>query len=448
VIFGIAPALGLTSTLHSGAKASGNLQARRTRGLLVVAECAVAIVLLTGAGLLLRSLNQLRSVNPGFDPGGVLAVRLEFPPEQLSGAASQGTEKDRATRRYAIASDLERRVAAIPGVRTVGYMDDLFLAGSGHAVVTIPGQADLGNSVELTDAVVTPGFFETLRVPLVRGRYLTDADAATKIEALWAPVNNSGSLAEREARAVFEPVVVNVEFARRFFPGQNPVGKRFCIDPTNKTYWYVIVGVIGDMRRQGLAKNAIAQYYGPWVPMPSGRADLLVRATTDPLTITDAVRRVVREAVPGAIVADVSTVDSQLGAFHAQRDLQAKLLSIFAALAIGLAAIGIYGVVHYTVAERTRELGIRIALGATPARIRGLVLREGMRGPLIGVAIGLGAALAVTRVLSSALYGITPTDPMTYVGVTLLLLAVACVACLVPAVRATKVNPITALRRE
>jgi predicted permease len=447
LVFGAAPAWGVSST-GSGNRVVG----RRSRGTLVVIECALAIVLLAGAGLLLRSLDRLRSVDPGFNASNVLAARVEFPPDPLLPPQPRergSMEKKLAARRHALATDLARRIAGIPGVARVGYVDDLFLGGVGNESIAIPGRAELTLSAgELSEGALSSGFFETLEVPLKQGRYLTEADVATKIDALWAQIHTEGSLTEREARAVFEPVVVNEEFVRRFFPADNPIGKHFCIDPTNKTYWYTIVGVVGDMRRQGLAKQAIAQYFGPWFPPPMGRADLLVRTSGDPLAIANAVRREINATVPGAIIASVSTVDEQLGAFEAQRDFQALLLAMFATLGITLAAVGVYGVVHYAVNERTRELGVRIALGATPTRIRGMVLREGMRGPMLGIGIGVVAALATTRVLSAALFGITAADPATYVVVALLLLSVAAAACFVPAVRATKVDPITALRRE
>jgi putative ABC transport system permease protein len=255
-------------------------------------------------------------------------------------------------------------------------------------------------------------------------------------------------LSERQARAVFEPVVVNEEFARRYFPGDDAVGKQFCVDPTNKTYWYTIVGVVSDMRRQGLAKPSIAQYFGTWLPASSGRVDMLVRASGDALSLTTAVRRAIASNVPGAIIASVNTVELQLGQFQAQRDFQALLLTLFAGMAIALAAVGIYGVVHYSVTERSRELSVRMALGATPGSIRAMVIREGIRGPLIGVTIGVVLALAATRLLSAGLYGITSADPITYVAVAALLLAVAGLACLVPAMRATRADPIAALRRD
>jgi predicted permease len=447
LIFGTVPAFGLTGTLNVGMRGSGTSRSRRMRQLLVVSECTIAIVLLAGAGLLLRSLGYLNAVDPGFDPSRTIAVRIEFPPDART--AGEESEKDRALRRHTVAAEVRRRVAALPGVEAAGYMDDLFIAGTGNESIAIPGRADLGMSPgELTEGSVSAGFFDALKVRLVLGRLLTDADVTAKINALWAPINNAGTLGERQARAVFEPVVVNTEFVRRFFPGENPIGKQFCVDPTNKTYWYTIVGVVSDMRRQGLAKQAIAQYFGPWLAMPMSRVDLLVRASGDPPQLSAPVRAAVQEVVPGAIVGGISTVESQLGAFHAQRSFQTVLLSIFAALAIALAAVGIFGVVHYTVSERAGELGIRIALGATPGRIRGLVIAQGMREPILGVVIGIALALAATRLLSAALFGVTATDPMTYAAVAGILLGVAAVACLIPAIRATRVDPITALRRE
>lgn len=453
LVFGLAPAVGVTGSLNVGVKGTRTGHSRQFRDFLVITECALAIVLLAGAGLLLRSLGELRGVNPGFDPSRVLAVRIEYPPEQFgSGGGQPGETADQkvlAGRRQAISAELARRVGAIAGVRNVGFSDDLFIAGTGNESIAIPGRPDLSTSAgELVESSVSSGFFDVLRVPLLQGRYLVDNDVSTKIASIWGSVNNRGTLGEREARADFEPVVVNAEFARRFFPGENPIGKHFCTDPTGKTYWYTIVGVVGDMRRQGLAKGAIAQYFGPWFPMPMGRVDLLVRTAADPLSIAGAVRRAVNETIPGAIIASVTTVDAQLGAFHAQRDFQALLLTIFAVLAIALAGVGIYGVVHYTVSERTQEMGVRIALGATPSGIRALVVREGLRGPVVGIGIGILAALAATQVLSATLFGISATDPATYVGVGVLLLAVAAIACLIPAVRATRVDPIAALRQD
>jgi predicted lysophospholipase L1 biosynthesis ABC-type transport system permease subunit len=246
--------------------------------------------------------------------------------------------------------------------------------------------------------------------------------------------------------AVPEPVVVNEAFAKRFFPGEDPVGRRFCMDPTNKTYWYTIVGVVGDMRRQGLERTAIPEFFGTYLPMPTGRVDMLVRTKGDPIELAPTIRSLIAEEIPGVIVATVSTADRQLGDFSAERDFQTWLLSAFALLALVLAAVGIYGIVHYTVAERTREIGVRIALGASPASVVLFVVRQGMSTPLLGIAIGLVAAFSSTRVLSHLLFGVGTTDPLTFLGVALTLGIVAFVACLVPARRAAAVDPISALR--
>src|SRR5207249_11606061 len=194
---------------------------------------------------------------------------------------------------------------------------------------------------------VSPGFFRTMRVPLQRGRYLSFEDAEQKIRALWSQVITDISLADKERLATPEPVVVNEAFGRRYFPGEDPIGKRFCIDPTNKTYWYVIVGVVGDMRRQGLDHAPIPEYFGPYFPSPGGRADLIIRTTGDQLAIAPLIRSEVKREIPTVRIASIQTVDAQLGEFSAQRRLQTLLLTAFATMALLLAAVGIFGLVHY-----------------------------------------------------------------------------------------------------
>jgi hypothetical protein len=263
---------------------------------------------------------------------------------------------------------------------------------------------------------------------------------------LWTTSSATGSLANRGRLSRAEPVVVNEAFVARFFPGEEPLGKRFCIDPTSKTYWYEIVGVVGDMRRHGLERIAIPQYYGPLLPAPTARADLLVRTKGDPIGIESILRQIVKETMPGTLIASVATADSQLSALSARRSLQTWLLSVFALLALGLAAVGIYGVVHYAVAERTREIGLRIALGATAAGVMRLVIRDSMQAPVIGMAMGVAGAAAVTRLLSHLMFGITTTDPVTFTASAAVLTLAAGAASVIPAVRATRVDPVQALR--
>jgi predicted permease len=338
---------------------------------------------------------------------------------------------------------------AVPGVESVGFVDDLFVTGQGNESITIPGRTtDSLGAGELNDGSVSPEFFTTLRVPLRRGRYLTRDDAFTKIQALWSPVVTHMSLADKERRATPEPVVVNEAFVRRFFPNEDPLGKRFCIDPTNKTYWYVIVGVVGDMHRQGLGKKAIPEYFGSYIPAPSGRVDVLVRTRRDPLTIAPTIRRIVTAEIPNVVIPSVSTANEQLHEFEAGRDFQTWLLSVFAALAVALAAVGIYGVVHYAVAERTQEIGVRVALGARPIDVLRLVIAQGMRMPGAGIALGLVASFWLTRLMSGLLFDVGATDPATFAAVAAVLAGVAAIACYVPARRASRTDVVNALRQD
>lgn len=451
--FGVAPALRISGadaalTLKEAGRGTSRARARRTREVLVTAECALAVLLLTGAGLLLRSLARLESVNPGFDAAGVLTMRIEFPSEPPPTAEERLQTSlvapARARARVAQANQIAERVAALPGVAGVGFSDDLFVNGEGNKSITVPGRAD--DAGELNDGSLTPGFFGVLRVPLRRGRLPASGDMEQKIRALWAPVTTDMSLSDKERLAVPEPVVVNESFVRRFFPNVDPIGKRFCIDPTNKTYWYEIVGVVGDMHRQGLERRAIPEYFGPWIPSPNGRTDLLVRTSGDPLALAATVRDAVRRTLPAGTIVAVSTADAQLGGFTALRRLQTGLLAIFAVLALALAAIGIFGLVHFAIVERTREIGVRVALGASPTGIMSLVLQQGMRAPLVGIAVGVIASFALTRVLSSLLFDVGATDPLTFASVAGALATVAFGACVIAGRGASRVDPVQALR--
>ncbi len=456
VVFGLAPALRLSAadpvdSLRYGPRTVGSLRLRRSRGLLVLAECALAIVLLAGAGLLLRSLARVLAIDPGFDPRGVLTLRLELPSEAPPAAADRSGASTldvvRARAREQSMQDLIDRLLLVPGIEAAAFVDDLFIGGQGRRSIAIPSRAIESVAGELNDGAVTPGFFAALRVPLRRGRYLTRDDARQKIRALWSPVATGLPLAEKERRAVPEPVVVNEAFAQRFFPGIDPIGQRFCIDPAHKTYWYEIAGVVGNMHRQGLERRSIPEYFGPYVPSPGGRADLLVRTRGNPLALAAAVRAEVAGAMPAAAIAQVSTADAQLADFSGQRRLQTGLLGAFAFLGVALAAIGIFGLVHYIVAERTNEIGVRVALGATPRDVLGLVLRQGLRTPAIGIATGLVASALLTRTMQRLLFEVTSTDPLTFAAASALLMTVAAAACWLAARRTLRLDPLRALRR-
>jgi putative ABC transport system permease protein len=453
IAFGIAPAVrwsrasGLAMIQENGRQAAGSRRLRGVRGMLLASECALALVLLVGAGLLLRSFGRLMSVAPGFESSGVLSVRIELP-RTLAGGEKGPLPPGQvsALRREADVTRVMERIRKIPGVAGVAVTNDLFIRYNATRSITVPG-SDVSPGGQLNEANVTPDFFQTLRVPLIRGRHLTRADAFTFIQALWPPRMLTGvPVLEQQRIAIAEPVVVNESFARRYFPGEDPVGRRFVDDPNVKPFWYEIVGVVGDMRRRGLEREVIPEIFGPF--FPTVNAEFLVRAAGDPLRIATDVRAVVTAEYPHATVLSVSTADRRMGEFATQRKLQTTLLGAFAAIALVVAAIGIFGVVQYTVAERTREIGVRIALGATASDVVSLIVREGMRLPLLGIAVGLAAAFVASRLMTHLLFGVEPTDPLTFVGVAALLGAVAAVACYLPSRRATRIDPSTALRQE
>jgi len=452
LLFGAAPALRLAGVdpfdaLREGGRGTGGRRIAALRAFVVFAECALAVLLLAGAGLLLRSLGHVNAVDPGFDPRNVLMARVEWGPEAPT-AAERSRPNDADAMQARAHEESARQLAAslrgLPRVNDVGFIDDFFIAGSANKSITIPGRGDQ-SGLEVNNGDVTPDFFNVMHVRVVRGRALSHDDAMRKIRALWTPASSGASLADKERAAVAEPVVVNETFARRFFAGDDPIGKRFCIDPTGKTYWYVIVGVIGDMHRQGLERAAVPEYFGSYIPRPYNRGDLLIRTAGDPLTLAPLVRQMVTR-IPGTFVASVSTADAQYGEFAAARRLETSLLVAFAGLALTLAAIGVFGLVHYAVAERTREIGIRVALGATPGDVLGAVVAQGMRMPLAGIILGLTAAVGLTRTMAHLLFNVGATDPATFATVALLLATVAVVACYLVGRRGTRIDPIRALR--
>ena len=456
-VFGAVPAVRASGTDPGAAlkssRASAGTAARRTREVLVIVECMLAVVLLVGAGLLLRSLAHVHDVDPGFDGRNVLTMRLILPPEAPPSAEERRQDSRiapaRAQARTRLVEDVAARIAAVPGVKHVGFIDDLFITSHAHASITIPGRAtDSIAAGELNDGSASPGFFAALRIPLRTGRLPVAADVDTKIRALWSPVNTSRSLAEKEAVALAEPVVVNEAFVRRYVPNETPIGKRFCVDPTNKTYWYEIVGVVGDIHRQGLEHGSIPEYLGPYVPQANGRMDLVVRVERNPSAFAPTIRRIVQSGIAGVMIPAVSTAERQLGEFSAQRALQTWLLAAFAGLALMLAMIGVYGVLHYAVTERTNEIGIRVALGASPADVVAMALREGVWLPAVGLILGVIAALGATRTLDHLLFQTRTADALTYVSVVMVLGVSALVASYLPARRAASIDPIKALRQE
>jgi predicted permease len=271
-------------------------------------------------------------------------------------------------------------------------------------------------------------------VPLLRGRFFTRADAVAANQILFQFGHGPTPP---------EPVIVNETFVKRFFPDEDPIGKRLLY--SSKKYPYEIIGVAGDMHRQGLEKEPFAEYY---VALRSTTADIVARTTSNPLNVVVNARETIKAVEDKAMVLGVTTVESQMGELSAQRRFQTWLLVLFASIALALAMVGIYGIMHYAVAQRSREIGIRIALGARSSHVFRLVIGQGMKLTLIGLGVGLMAATWLTDVMSHLLFGVSARDPWTFVGVGLLLALVAFVACYIPARRATKVDPMVALRCE
>ncbi|HEY9283762.1 MAG TPA: FtsX-like permease family protein, partial [Pyrinomonadaceae bacterium] len=428
--FGLAPALQASRTDLGDALKSNTARAgfggrsRRLRDAFVVSQVALSLVLLVGAGLLVQTLTKLRGQYDDLRPERVLAVRT-----QLS-----GERYDEHARRTDFYERVLARVRALPGVEAAGYATAVPLAWKGGANgLQLEGkQPTPGLAWNAIHRQATPDYFRAIGIAVREGRAFADADNETGL-----PV-----------------AVVNEAMARLYWPGESAVGKRFKIagpSGTDVHPWRTIVGVVADVRQMGADAPVRAEAYIPQRqagahPFHAPR-DLVVRAAADPLGLAAAVREAIREADPGQPIT-IRTMDELLGRETAERRLGATLVLSFAALALLLAALGIYGVLAYFVTQHVPEIGVRLALGARPADILALVLRRGMSLAFIGLAAGLLAAYALTRLMAGMLFGVSATDPLTYAAVALVIAAVALAACLIPARRAMKIDPMEALRYE
>jgi putative ABC transport system permease protein len=435
IVFGLVPALkssrtNLNETLKEGVR-SGTSGAghRRLRNALVILEFSLSLILLAGAGLMVRTFLRLQEVQPGFRPENVVAMPISLPRNRYREPQQQA----------AFMEALENKLRALPGVESVGAISHVPLTGqdsrTGIAIEDAPP-----NPSEPTRAhhrVVLPGYFETLRIPLIEGRFVTDADTAT------APL----------------VLVFNQTAARRYFPNQSAVGKRIRLGGTQE--WRTIVGVAGDVRHWGLDANVNPEMYLPEAQAPWGWTSFVIRSTSDLATLAPALREQVRSLDKDLPIGKIATMEDVISVSISPRRFYLVLLSVFAALAVGLAGVGIYSVIGYGVTQRTREFGIRMTLGARPEEILRLVMREGLKLALIGVVGGVLGALAATRVLQhflgtlaagrvmgQFLFQVEPTDPITFASVSLLLIMVGMLACYLPARRATRVDPMVALRYE
>jgi len=425
---GLIPALQtLRGDLHTGLQQSSRRSARghqMTRRALVVAEVALALVLLVSAGLLWRSLEQLFAIHPGFDASHVLTMQVQL-------ASRQRFRGDAAYHRFfAQALEAARRV---PGVNEAAFTSQLPLSGDDASLEVYGVQLEQRpHAPETLDAyryAVTPSYFKTLGIPLRRGRLLEERDM------LSAPVR---------------PVLISESFAKHAFPDQDPIGQRLRIGGPNNRPWDIIVGVVGDVRQASLAMSQSDAVYAAtaqwlWADNPQW---LVVRTRGDAAALTSAIRQAIWSVDKDQPIVRVATMDDLLARSAAERRFVLILFEAFGLVALALAAIGIYGVLSGSVTERTQEIGIRLALGAQTTAVLKLILWQGMKLIVMGIGLGLLVAVALTRLLHSLLFGVSATDPLTFAAIALLLLLVALFACCVPARRATKVDPIVALRNE
>jgi putative ABC transport system permease protein len=404
---------------EGGRSISGGPAMRRIRRALVMGDFALAIILLAGAGLLVRSWWYVNSVDPGFRPERVVMMELSAPP----------TFRIPAQR-----TDLYHRVLeqiqAVPGVENTGIIGDLFIANSREQVVTVErDEGTVSERLQFVGDQISDDFFKAIGTPLLRGRFFSIGDGPD-----GTPV-----------------AIINDAMARRSWPGHNPVGRRFKLGPRDSDYpWYTVVGVVADMRRQGLEREPFPQMFLPLAQSPPPRnMDLFIRTSSDdPMAMSGALRAVVRRVEKNAPIYGVAPLEQQFGTYLAQRRFLTSLLTGFSLVGLLMAAVGIYGLIQYSIATRTQEIGIRMAVGADAGEIFRMILGEGLKLSLTGLMLGLLGALWLCGMGSSLLFGVTPTDPLTFIVVSLLLIAVAVAACCFPARRAMKIEPMVALRLE
>ncbi|HJT27327.1 MAG TPA: ABC transporter permease [Pyrinomonadaceae bacterium] len=423
IIFGLAPAL------HASKPAPGNMLKETGRGVytgrnrmrsaLIVSEVALSLMLLAGAGLLINSFWRLLQTDAGFNPKGVLALDIPLSREQY-----KTTEE-----RVAAFQQLIARMKTVPGVRDVSVVSNVPLSENDIEVsFQIEGREPYKPGEEAVADYTVAGndYFRTMDIALLRGRVFTDSDTATSPSVM----------------------VVSKAFTKVYFPNEDAIGKRIVLDGKNKTP-REIVGVVDDVRRKGLDTDVQPEMYFSYVQKPERRLSLVIRSTTeDASQLTPAVRTEVKAFNPRQIIWRAQTLEQMLSTSVAPRKFNMMLLGIFAGVALVLAAVGLYGVMSYSVSWRTQEIGIRMALGAKRTDVLRMVVRQGMTMTLIGLALGLVGVIALSRVMVGLLYGVSPTDPLTFTGVSIVLLVVALLACLIPARRATRVDPIVALRSE
>jgi putative ABC transport system permease protein len=429
-LFGLAPAwqatkADLSQALRENSRsATGARRLKLMRGALVVAEISLSLVLLVSAGLLLESLWKLLDVNPGFRAENVVTCRIDLPSAKYSEERRQ-VEFFRRTLQQA---------RAIPGVESAGLVTSLPFSGSrGHSSFVIDGRpTQQGNEPNADRHQVAPGYFAAMGIPLLAGRDFTDAD-------------------DMEHPGV---AIINEAAAKRFWPNENPLGKRITTGFGREVKIYgkatsrEIIGVVGNVKHEQLKDDFQSEIYVPAWHLPALNMTLVVRGKASAETLINSMRRAVQSIDQEQPIRLAQLLETAIARTVAPQRLVAVLLSLFAGLALTLAMVGIYGVMSYSVAQRTQEIGVRMALGAQSRDVLKLILRQGMTLALVGVGAGLLVSAALTRLMKGLLYGVGPNDPLTFVGIALLLTTVTLLAALIPARRATKVDPMVALRCE
>jgi putative ABC transport system permease protein len=418
IFFGLVPAwqatrINLNESLKEGGRSATRGQG--SRGAMVVAEIALTIVLLIGSGLLLRSLIQLQNVDLGFNPENLLTMRVSL-------LDINYPDRQRVANFY---KESLARIEALPEVKSASLSSAPPIVPLSNMWVTfeIEGQpSDPGREPTAQYRLITPGYFHTMEMSLIKGRAFT----------------------ERDTRDATQVAIINEGFAQRHFPDADPIGRKIVAGRTVRE----IVGVVGNVRHRSLEEEADIELYVPHAQNPRGTVTVVIRTASDPERVVRAAQKAVWAGDSDAAVSNVMTMNQALSDVIARPRFNVFLLSIFSVIALMLAAVGIYGVMSYTVAQRTREIGVRIALGAQASDVLKLVVGQGMMLALIGVAIGIAGALGVTRLMSNRLYDVTATDPLTFIAVSGLMTAIALLACYIPARRATRVDPMVALRYE
>jgi predicted permease len=432
MVFSLAPAwqtskLDLNESLKEGGRGT-SVSFRRfsLRSVLLVSEVALSLALLIGAGLMIKSFTRLLQVDPGFDPRGVLTMQIPLP---------QSKYAEIQQRAFFFEQALER-IRRLPGVQSAGMTSVLPLTVGPDFGFTIEGRTPTGDTPQTDWCAISPDYLRTMGIALLRGRYFTERDH-----------ENTAGVA-----------IINETMARRFWPDEDPLGKRIKLGGPNRLYpWMEIIGIVGDVKHDGLDAPVGPEIYMPYAQtpfsqMPAGLRfpvmSLVARSGSDHASLVAAMRAEIQALDKDQAVTNIRTLDQLLANSISQHRFYLMLLSFFAAIALFLAAVGLYGVVSYTVRQRTHEIGVRMAFGAQAGDVLRLIIKFGMKLTLIGALIGLAGALALTRLMKTLLFDVSATDPLTFASITMLLALVALLACFVPARRATKVDPLVTLRNE